>query len=422
MSAPPAGPVAPGGISSAHAPDLNLPARFMALGMFGFLGVAALAPFAVPLFAGGFSDSRVLVFVHLNTLGVVAAMILGASYQLVPVVLQTPLASARAVRWSFWAFVGGLVFMLPGLLTLRHWALGTGATLLVVAFALYIGVVGSTLRRAGRWDVVSMHLAAALLSLAGGVVVGLLLAGNKGHGFLGGMTYPLLAAHVTLLLAGWVAVLLAGVAYRLVGMFTLSEDALWRPAAWAELALTAGGAWVLAASFVLRAGRTAGPAGALAIVAGQALFLAQLLHLYRVRRRRGFDVHIPFALTAAAGGVGAAALLTGGLALGVGVSSPLWVVVVWLGLGGLAETAIQGFSYKITTFLVWLHRYAPVAGRQRVPRLEDLYRRRLAVAGWMLWTAGMALSLMVAPLGCAPLGRIAGAALAAGLGCFLINL
>ena len=47
-----------------------------------------------------------------------------------------------------------------------------------------------------------------------------------------------------------------------------------------------------------------------------------------------------------------------------------------------AETPIQGFLYKIGTFLAWLHRYAPVAGRQPVPGLEDLYDRRIAVTGW----------------------------------------
>jgi|GEM_PF-6973603 len=305
-----------GGISSAHAPDLDLPARFMVLGMVDLLAVAVLAPFAVPLFAGSFSDLRLLAFVHLNTLGVVAAVILGATYQLVPVVLQTPLASVRVGRLSFWAFLVGLSFLLPGLLTLRHWAMGTGATLLVVAFLLYIGVVGTTLRRAQRWDVVAWHLAVALVGLAGGIFAGLLLAGSKGNGFLGAMTYPLLGAHVTFLLAAWVPVLLAGVAYRLVGMFTLAEDALWRPAAWAGLVLMTGGAWLLIAAFLLRTDPVVRLVAALAIAAGQILFAAQLVHLYRARRRRGFDVHIPFALVSAGGGTAAALLLVAGMALG----------------------------------------------------------------------------------------------------------
>jgi hypothetical protein len=35
-----------------------------------------------------------------------------------------------------------------------------------------------------------------------------------------------------------------------------------------------------------------------------------------------------------------------------GTASPLWVTAVSMALIGLAESAIQGFFYKIATFLV----------------------------------------------------------------------
>ena len=410
------------GISSASAPALDVPARFFALGMAGLVTVAALAPWGVARLILGFGDRRALAFVHLNTLGVVAAVILGASYQLVPVVLQTPLASERLARLSFWLYLGGVGLFLPGLLTLWLPALAGGSTLLLSAFALYAGVLGWTLRRAPRRDVVAWHVAAALVSLVGGVVLGVALAFNEGMGFLGGLTFRLLAAHVTLMLAGWVAVLLAGVAYRLVGMFTLAEDALDRRSAWLSLGLSSGGAWVLAASLALDAGRTASVAGAALIAAGQLGFAGQLARLYRHRRRRGFDVHAPFAQTAAAFGVVAAVTLVAGLTLGRPDDPRWWLAAGWLAIAGLAETAIQGFFYKIATFLVWLHRYAPEAGRRPVPRLEALYRRRPAVAGWGLWTGGLALSLAAIVFGSATLGAIAGLAMSGAVGCFLSNV
>lgn len=413
---------APRGISSAHAPALDLPARFMALGMVGFLTVAALAPWAAPLLLHSFSDHRLLAFVHLNTLGVVAAVILGASYQLVPVVLQTPLASARTGRLSFWLYLAGLVLFLPSLFSAWLPGLGLGSTLLLLAFSLYITVVGITLRRAPYQDVISWHIVAALVSLGGGVVLGVLLAFNKGLGYLGGMTANLLAAHVTLMLAGWVAVLLAGVAYRLVGMFTLSEDALWHPGAWIELALSTVGAWVLAAAFLFDIDGGMRLTGGIMLLVGQGIYLAELARLYRLRRRRAFDIHIPFALTSAVLGFIAAALLVAGFILGVGAGASLWIVAGWLVIAGLAETAIQGFFYKIATFLVWLHRYAPQAGRKRVPRLEDLYQRRLAVAGWVLWTTGLALSTAAIATGSHVISQLAGVGLSAGLACFLVNV
>jgi len=410
------------GISSAHAPELDLPARFMAMGMLCLLIAALVFPFVLPSLANGYGAPEVLAFVHLNTLGVVAAVIVGASYQLVPVVLQTPLASPRFGRLSFWVHLTGLSLFLPGLRLSWLPGIGLGATLLFSGLLLYVSLIGRTIARAPHHDVVSWHMAVALVGLCGGVLFGFLLALNEGTGFLGARTGRLLAAHITLMFAGWIAVMLTGVAYRLVGMFTLAEDRLWTRAAWAELLLTTAGAWSLALALVLGAGRVGLIPGALALLLGQALFAAQLAHLYRVRRRRGNDVHIPFALVAAGSGLAAAGLLTIGLVTGVSVGSALWVAVVWLALMGMAETAIQGFLYKIATFLVWLQRYAPLAGRQRVPRLEDLFSRRLARAGWMCWTAGLVLALAGILAGSRFVCLLAGLADGAGLSLFLVNM
>jgi hypothetical protein len=45
--------------------------------------------------------------------------------------------------------------------------------------------------------------------------------------------------------------------------------------------------------------------------------------------------------------------------------------------------------YKITPFLTWLHRYADLVGLEQVPSLNDLYNRRLALAGYGFWNAGV---------------------------------
>lgn len=410
------------GISSAHAPALDLPARFMALAMLVLAGVAVTAPWTMPLLLGSFYDPRLLAFVHVNTLGVIGAVVFGASYQLVPVVLQTPLASVRLGRLSFWFYLGGVAALPFGLATLWLPALATGGTLLALAALLYAGVITTTLRQAPRRDVIAWHIAPATLALLGGVTYGVILAVNKGAGFLGNSTLPNLAAHATLMLGGWVAVLLIGVAYRLVGMFTLAEEALWVPGAWLGLGLTSGGAWVLSTSLHLEGPASINLAGAVVLMGGHGLFLGQLVHLYRNRRRRGIDIHMPFALAAGVAGLAATALLVAGLVQGLPPGSPLWIIAGWLAIAGFAETAIQGFFYKIASFLVWLQRYAPLAGRQRVPKLEELYGRRLALAGWAFWTTGVAMEVIAIVIESGALAQAAGLLLAAGLGCFLANV
>src|SRR6185437_17171509 len=99
-------------------------------------------------------------------------------------------------------------------------------------------------------------------------------------------TFRVLAAHVALMLGGWVTPMLMGVAYRLVGMFTLSEDQIHVPTAWAGLGLSAGGAWAFAATLLFGLGHVPAVGAATAALLGHCLFAVQLARLYRRRRRR----------------------------------------------------------------------------------------------------------------------------------------
>lgn len=408
-------------LSSPNAPTLDLPARFMGMSMIALLIMAVTTPWTLPFVQGPFSDFDLLVFVHLNTLGVIGAMIIGASYQLVPVALQTPLASPRLGRLSFWFYLPGVAIFLLGLLETWLYVLVTGATLLVIAFALYIGVIVATWRRTPHRDIVAWHILLGLVGVTVGMSLGFVLAHNKTDGMLGSHVLNVLVAHIVLMLGDWVLVTFMGVAYRLIGMFTLSEQQFRPKLAWTELALTEGGVWLVALRFAFDLPSILGQIGAVLLVAGVVCFLAQLVHLYRRRMRRGFDIHIPFAATAALLALASAVFLAFGLLAHRSPLDPIWVAAVWLAILGAAETAIQGFFYKIATFLVWLKRYAPVAGRQPVPKLEQLYHKRLAVAGWACWTLAV-LGGAAIILGQWDALRWVVPLVLAGTGCFLINV
>lgn len=268
-----------GGLASRSAPPLDLPARFLITALVAFAALGALMPWETTLLLGSFYDAWLIVVVHAHTLGIVAMAIMGASYQLLPVVLQVPLASVRLARLTW---------------------------------------------------------------------------------------------------------------------------------------------WLLAASALLGLGQLPAALGAAALLLGLLLFAAQLVRLYRLRRRKAIDVHMPFALAAACG-VLAAALVLLGVVRGAGPTDPLWRAAGWLAIAGWAEAAIQGFLYKIGTFLTWLHRYAPLAGRRRVPGLEALYGRRTAFAGGACWCAALILEVG-AILSANPWpARLAAAAGVAGIAALLSN-
>ncbi|HWV24134.1 MAG TPA: hypothetical protein VNZ58_08085, partial [Thermomicrobiales bacterium] len=210
-------------------------------------------------------------------------------------------------------------------------------------------------------------------------------------------------------------------AYRLIGMFTLAEKHLIRPLAWAELGLVGGGTTLLALGFLLQLPAFVGQIGAVAILAGFIAFALQMRRLYSKRMRKAFDIHVPFALLAGGAGIVASATLVYGLVRHVSPVDPLWMGTGYLAILGVAGTAIQGFFYKISTFLVWLKRYAPVAGRQQVPKLEELYDKWLALVGFWFWFAGLVGGWVII-IADWPVLPLVGLVLIAGATCFVINV
>ena len=313
------------------------------------------------------------------------------------------------------------MLFLTGLLQTWLTGLAIGGTLLGIAFALYIGVVGSTVLKAPHRDAVAWHLLIGVLSAGIGMSLGVLLAFNKSSGVLGSHLLQVLGAHMIVMLAGWVGLTLTGVAYRLIGMFTLAEKHLIKWLAWTEMWLIAAGVVLLAWRFLFDLHAIVGQVGAVAILAGFICFVVQMRRLYSRRMRRVFDIHVPFALFAGGAAVLASASLVWGVVTHVAPNDSLWMATGFVAILGVAGTAIQGFFYKISTFLVWLNRYAPVAGTQKVPTLEELYSKRLALVGFWIWSAGMFAGWLSILLDL-PVLPVIGVLLIAGVGCFVTNV
>jgi len=411
------------------APALGLPFRYFAVALAFLALFSLLLPFNGKLFLGSFKMPGLLALVHILTLGWITTTILGAAFQLVPVALQVGLHSERLANALLPVYLAGVATMLVALWRYQVTWLIVGAALLLLAALGYLYLMVRTLARVRRWDVVAAHVAASVAFAATIPILGLLLALNNRTGFLGLAYVATLKTHLLLAVLGYVSLLILGVSYKLVGMFTLAEDLLPERLAWAEFVLTLGGLAGLTLAFYLPALRWLGWLGGLAFLAGVGLFAFILSRLYRQRRRRVFDINTPFTQTGTA--LFFFTLLIGGLALTGWLPQPalslvegptFWLAVGWLLLLGWVGQIIIGQMYKITPFLTWLHRYADLVGREPVPGLDDLYNRRLALVGYGLWNAGVVLGAVAILGGWLWPMTLAGAALSAGAWLFLLNM
>ena len=385
---------APASLATDDSPPLHLPGAHFTVA-FGalLLGSAGLVVAAPELALGQVFSPRLLGVVHLFTLGWITTSILGALCQFLPVAIGVPLYSRSAAYGTLALHGLGLTLFVGGLLAGAPSVFRIGALVVAVGLTVFAGNLALTLARAKTRDVTFYALALADAFLLGTIVLGGMLAWNLHSGaLLGADRFTVLAVHIHVALAGWVVMVMVGVAHRLLPMFLLSHGASERPAQVAVATLGVGSGLLLLP--IGHLGRVI--AGAL-IALGIGAFLVQAVLFVRHRRRRAIDPGLKLALAGLVG-LGAATLvapfaLHGGLA-----SLRLLVAYVLLALVGAISTFIAGHYYKIVPFLVWYHRFGPLIGERQVPKVAELFSARvagvtvvLAVLGTCAMLAGVAL-------------------------------
>lgn len=406
---PPDAAALPGG-SAAKAPAAWVPGlHFAAALLYLVLGSAALVLVAPELSAGAYLAPRVAGTTHLFTLGWITTSIMGALYQFLPVALDRPIRSERIAYVTLALYAPGLLAFVLGLATVQRPLMLGGAALFGSGLLLFIGNLTATLKSATRRDVTWWALSFATFYLGVTLVLGLALTGNLRWGYLGAGRLNALGVHLHVALSGWVLLVMIGVAHRLLPMFLLSHGAGDRFAK-AAVALVAAGAGVL--TFLHHAPPLFGRwLPSLLIAAGTASFLLQARKYYATRHRPALDP----GMRLAAGGLAL-------LALAMLLAAPVVLSVATARLSvAYVGTAILGISlfvaahhYKIVPFLVWYHRFGPVAGRQTVPRVSELFSARLAVVAATALFAGAVGTIIGVTAGLTPVTRAAAIALLSG--------
>lgn len=406
-----------------RAPSVTLPLRFVLTGVLAWGAGLGLLAFRPDILTTYHYNQYAVAATHLFVLGFLTSVVMGAMYQLVPVALETRLHSERLASWQFVLHVVGVAGMVWMFWRWDLKQVGHFGSVFAAGVVLFLYNIGRTLLTVPRWSVVATGIASALFWLGTTVLAGLVVAAGKctyestatldpanplrpallaleataawvnrfdalgvmhGHAHLGGV--------------GFFLMMIVAVSFKLLPMFTLGDLQSHRRAGLAILLLNAG----LAALFVAIVLRSAWkPLPALVLVAGVALFLAEIRAILRTRRRRVIDWGLRHFLTAL--GILAAVTALGLVLAWPGLPATLFTtqletVYGVLGFLGVTALTVLGFLYKIVPFQVWFHAYSRHVGRQRVPALAELYSERLQVAGYALFLGGLALVLVGAAI------------------------
>jgi len=189
-------------------------------------------------------------------------------------------------------------------------------------------------------------------------------------------------AHAHLGGVGFFMLLIVGISYKLIPMFTLSEIQSPLRAGVSVALLNVG----LAGSFITILLRSPWKlAFSLTVFAALLVYAWELTAILKARKRRALDWGIRYFLTAVGllmlVSLQALVLSWPGLPLNA-FTGQLENLYGFLGLIGVITFVVIGMLYKIIPFLIWFGVYSKHIGRARVPALADMYSPRLQAVGY----------------------------------------
>ncbi|MBP8725312.1 MAG: hypothetical protein KBF37_03360 [Saprospiraceae bacterium] len=366
---------------------------FYAYAAASFLASALLAFFSLDAFGEHHHHPHLLAVTHSMALGWATMIIFGASYQLVPVLIERELYSVRMGYVSF-AFLATGIPLLVGAFyafdmgPLAKW----GGRLVLLGFALYLINLSKSIALSGvrNIHVRFVHTAAIWLFVVG--AFGLVLVYNFTFRMLPGDPWKYLPLHAHAGVLGWFLMLILGIASRLIPMFLVSKYTNERLLVWIYYLVNSALAIYIVA-FYVPALRLMAPLLWVLLLAAVILFGAYCRGAFLMRLRKSVDAPMKMSLLsvlmillplvamlaylvayAGRGGAGGQLLTTYGYLIFFG-----WITAI-----------ILGMTFKTLPFIVWNREYRPGSFTGKPPNPKDLYSDGLFKAGALAYLVGFA--------------------------------
>lgn len=370
----------PFGTRKAPSPAVVVPYYLTAAVVFLLLTILLL--FSATDLTGHYFQPRLLTITHLATLGWGTMIILGASHQLLPVVMEVHLYSERLARWCYYLLLPGIALLAFGFWVFNPgWPMQAGALLVLSAFVLYAVNVNGTARQKQKGSISSDCIVTASWWLVLTALLGAVLVFNLRYAFLPESHLYYLKIHAHLGMTGWFLLLIMGVASRLIPMFLLSHEEPGKEVTVAYYCINAALILFLIMAFLFHTEKY-WLIPAVLVLVGVLLYGAFIRRAYRKAVRKKTDMPmkmslfaivlmiLPFVLLGILFFISSGSPQATALSLAYGISI----------FGGFITVLIFGQTFKTLPFIIWMHRYKKLLGKTKTPLPKDLYK-----AHWVTW-------------------------------------
>ena len=366
-------------------------------GAVSFLIVSVLIILADTDLFGPYFSGKLVAITHLAVLGWATMLVLGALYQLIPVVFETALYSEKLAKITFWSFALSI-----STLVYSFWTSNYGMALILSSSLMFTTLLIFALNvflsnRSGKRNIQSRFVASAVLWLLLTALLGLLIAYNFKYPFLTQIHLYYLKIHAHLGLIGWFVSLIIGVSSTLIPMFLISHNLNEAKLNYSYYLINVG-LVLLGLDWFFLGGTILIPLYWLTISAGILIYLSFVFDAYQQRLRKDLDIgmkHTVLSLITMLLPIMISLTIIFELDIGNALQLRLTTIYGFSIIFGLITPIILGQTYKTLPFIIWLHKYKQFVGKYKTPMPKGLYSDLLTKLQFYAYNAAVVI-LMVA--------------------------
>ncbi len=366
-----------------------------------FLAATILLFIYSSAFTQHYFHPKTLAITHTMALGWGTMIILGASHQLVPVLIEGRLFSIALAHVSFILAASGIPLLVFAFFQFNMgWPAQWGGLLINAAILAYVINLALSIAKSKKENVHAVFVFTAALWLLITTLVGLLLVYNFSYSFLENDSLHYLSLHAHMGIVGWFLLLVTGVGSRLIPLFLVSKYDNPR-LLWLIYGLINGGLLGFVFIFLFFRAISFYLLPLLVIALALILFGYYCYQSYKHRLRRQVDEQVKISMLSV-GMMVLPVIFLLIIILFLLVSEMNTRLVLLYGVSiffGWITAIILGMTFKTLPFIVWNKVYHLRAGIEKTPSPKDLFSNKLFnamgigyLAGFILFITGIYLS------------------------------
>lgn len=351
-------------------------------------------------FTGHYFHPKVLSVTHVMALGWGSMMILGASHQLVPVLIEGKLYSNVLAYLSFGFAAVGIILLIWGF---YHFDFGiaaqTGALMILMAFIFYLINIAVSMTKSNHQNVHATFVFSGVLWMIITIVLGVLLVFNFSFRVFSLDSLHYLPLHAHLGIVGWFLMMVLGVGSRLIPMFMISKYNNVKRL-WLIFYLVNGALILFFVSFIIKPNPVIYFISTLLVILAIGLFVHFCYRAYKARIRKLMEPQLKISILSGWMMLLPAILLIVLYTLPV-VSADFTRVALVYGFCiffGWISAIIFGMTFKTLPFILWNKKFHTKAGVGKTPNPRELFSQPVFrvmlgfyFAGFILFVVGLLL-------------------------------